>query len=45
MRDYYQLTKEDFLKFYSYLSEKDYEATDNRVVREGLRFEDIVCPL
>ena len=29
MRDYYQLTKEDFLKFYSYLSEKDYEATDD----------------
>ena len=45
MRDYYQLTKEDFLKFYSYLSEKDYIATDIRVAREGLRFEDIVCPL
>jgi len=45
MRDYYQMSKEDFLKFYSYLSEKDYEATDDKVVRQGLRFEDIVCPL
>ena len=45
MVDYFQMSKEDFLKSYSYLSEKDYEATDIRVAREGLRFEDIVCPL
>ena len=30
-----------FLKSYSYLSEKDYEATDDRVVRQGLRLEDV----
>ena len=41
MVDYFQMSKEDFLKFYSYLSEKDYEATDDRVVREGLRLEDV----
>ena len=39
MVDYFQMSKEDFLKFY--LSEKDYEATDDRVVREGLRLEDV----
>ncbi len=41
MVDYYQMSKEEFLKSYSYLSEKDYEATDDRVVREGLRLEDV----
>ena len=41
MVDYFQMPKEDFLKFYSYLSEKDYDATDDRVVREGLRLEDV----
>ena len=41
MVDYFQMPKEDFLKFYSYLSEKDYDATDDRIVREGLRLEDV----
>ncbi len=41
MVDYFQMSKEDFLKFYSYLSEKDYEATDDKVVRQGLRLEDV----
>ena len=41
MVDYFQMSKEEFLKFYSYLSEKDYEATDDRVVRQGLRLEDV----
>ena len=41
MVDYFQMTKEDFLKFYSYLSEKDYEATDDKVVTQGLRLEDV----
>ena len=41
MVDYFQMSKEEFLKFYSYLSEKDYEATDDKVVRQGLRLEDV----
>jgi len=41
MVDYFQMSKEEFLKFYCYLSEKDYEATDDKVVRQGLRLEDV----
>ena len=31
MRDFFKLTKEEFLNSYSYLSEQDYEATKRKV--------------
>ena len=45
MRDFFQLTRSEFLKSYSYLHEMEYEATAKRVLREGILLKDIVTPL
>ena len=41
MRDFFQITKEDFLKSYSYITEQEYDATSLFVQRYGLRLEDM----
>jgi hypothetical protein len=41
MRDFFQITKEDFLKSYSYMTEQEYDATSLFVQRYGLRLEDM----
>ncbi len=45
MRDFFQLTRSEFLKSYSYLHEMEYDATAKRVLREGILLKDIVTPL
>jgi len=41
MKDFFQLSKEDWLKHYSYMTEAEYVATENKVAQWGLRLEDI----
>tara|TARA_Y100001963_G_scaffold109433_1_gene151332 strand:- start:364 stop:735 length:372 start_codon:yes stop_codon:yes gene_type:complete len=41
MKDFFQLSKEDWLKHYSYMTEAEYVATENKVAQSGLRLEDI----
>ena len=41
MRDFFQITKEDFLKSYSYMTEQEYDATSLFVQRYGLKLEDM----
>jgi len=41
MRDFFQITKEEFLKSYSYMTEQEYNATSLFVQRYGLKLEDI----
>ena len=40
MRDFYILTKEEFLKSYSYLQEEDYNATLNKIVKKIVKLID-----
>jgi len=41
MIDFFQLTRSEFLKSYSYLHEMEYDATAKRVLREGISLKDI----
>jgi hypothetical protein len=41
MKDFFQLSKEDWLNHYSYMTEAEYVATENKVAQWGLRLEDI----
>ena len=41
MKDFFQLSKEDWLKHYSKMTESQYVATENKVAQWGLRLEDI----
>ena len=36
MIDFFQLTRSEFLKSYSYLHEMEYDATAKRVLKEGI---------
>lgn len=43
MRDFFELTKEEFLESYSYLTEEEYDATDVYVKRHHLSKTLWVC--
>lgn len=36
MRDFFELTKEEFLESYSYLTEEEYDATANYVTKHNV---------
>ena len=41
MKDFFKLTKEEFLNSYSYVNEAEYDATAEKVTKENIKFEDI----
>ena len=41
MKDFFKLTKEEFLNSYSYVNEAEYDATAEKVTKENIKFEDL----
>ena len=40
--DFMTLSKEDFLNFYGYLKEEDYNETHNELVKRGIHDEELI---
>ena len=41
MKDFFKITKEEFLNSYSYVNEAEYDATAEKVTKENIKFEDL----
>lgn len=41
MKDFFKITKEEFLNSYSYINEAEYDATAKKVSKENIKFEDL----
>jgi len=41
MKDFFKITKEEFLNSYSYVNEAEYDATAKKVAKENIKFEDL----
>lgn len=41
MKDFFKITKEEFLDSYSYVNESEYDATAEKVTKENIKFEDL----
>jgi alpha-L-arabinofuranosidase len=41
MKDFFKITKEEFLNSYSYVNEAEYDATAEKVSKENIKFEDL----